>query len=182
VLESSAQFPAGVIGAGNFHADGLFDECLAVRAESNRYRGQYCTVFFKLEPVERSEIISSEPILVEDERNNTLSSILNIFNQLFGSSEMDVRDRVEPKLSASDAMALMLPSFSLCIPSSCSASDLGHSVAKLVGSYVIANQSIVTIADENYCYTEDDSPTSFDGPDIAVMYTNYFRCLFLTIM
>jgi hypothetical protein len=89
---------------------------------------------------------------------------------------------VEPKLSASDAMAFMLPSFSLCIPSSCSASDLGHSVAKLVGSYVIANQSIVTIADENYCYTEDDSPTSFDGPDIAVMYTNYFRCLFLTIM
>ena len=43
----------------------------------------------------------------------------------------------------------------------------------VIGSYVIANQSIVTIADENYCYTEDDSPTSFDGPDIAVMYEQF---------
>ena len=169
MLESSAQLPAGVFGSGNFHAEGLFDECLAVRAESNRYRGQYCTVFFKPEPVERSEIVSDELMLVEDERNGTSSAALHVLNKLFEGSVRGVRDRVEPKLSGSDAMVFILPSLGLCIPSSCSASDLGQSVAKLVGSYVIANQSIVTIADENYCYTEDDSPTSFDGPDIAVM-------------
>jgi hypothetical protein len=164
VLESSAQFPAGIFGAGNYHAEGLFDECLAVRAESNRYRGRYCTIFFKLEPVTGSEILVNDQL---NEPNDT-SSTFEVFNHLFGSSNHS-RNRVEPKLSGSDAMAFILPSLSLCIPSSCSASDLGQSVAEIIGNYVIGNQSIVTIADENYCYTEDNSPIKFDGPDIAVM-------------
>lgn len=169
VLESSAQFPAGVFGAGNYHAEGLFDECLAVRAESNRYRGRYCTIFFKPEPVAGWEILNDE-LIVDNERIDASASIFEVLNLVFGSSATNnSRNRVEPKLSGSDAMAFILPSLSLCIPSSCSASDLGQSLANIIGSYVIGNQSIVTIADENYCYTEDNLPVSLDGPDIAVM-------------
>lgn len=48
VQESSGKLPVGLLGAGNFHADGLFDECLAVQTPSQlAFRGQYCTVFFK---------------------------------------------------------------------------------------------------------------------------------------
>ncbi|XP_057365447.1 nose resistant to fluoxetine protein 6-like [Daphnia carinata] len=167
MLESSAQFPAGVFGAGNYHAEGLFDECLAVRGGSNRFQGQYCTVFFKPERV--SGMIGNH---TTTENNQTDSSTaLIILNHLFGTSVEDAV-RVEPKISSVDPSTYMLPSLGLCIPSSCSASDLAHSIAQLIGRYVIANQSIVTIADEKYCFTaEEDSSTSFSGPDIAVMAT-----------
>ncbi len=169
-MESSAQFPAGIIGSGNFHAEGLFDECLAIRAPG-RFRGQYCSVYLKPTPVEHSDIISDDST---DE--NRLSPILDyLLRRLFGPSLST--DRVEPKTSGADALNYMLPSFSLCLPSSCSASDLGQSVAQLIGSYVIANQSIVIITDESYCFTQDDQDPhpSFDGADIAVMYDVIFR-------
>ena len=162
-MESSAQFPAGIVGSGNYHAEGLFDECLSIRA-SDRFRGQYCTVSLKPAPVQQSEIINEDsPIPTE------YSPILDVLRRLFGPSIGTVR--VEPKTSGADALNYVLPSFPLCLPSSCSASDLGQSVAQLIGSYVIANQSIVTITDENYCFTQDDQDSpSFDGADIAVMY------------
>ncbi|KAI9559818.1 hypothetical protein GHT06_013825 [Daphnia sinensis] len=165
MLESSAQLPAGVFGAGNYHAEGLFDECIAVRAGSNRFKGQYCTVFFKPEPVEQSRM------MVPTMESNQTSTAFILLHQLFGTSVLDAV-QVEPRISSADPSTYMLPSFGLCIPSSCSASDLAHSVAQLIGRYVIANQSIVTIADEKYCFTaEEDSSTSFSGPDIAVMAT-----------
>lgn len=176
MLESSAQFPAGVFGAGNYHAEGLFDECLAVRTESNRFKGQYCTVFFRPEPVKQSEI-TKDSLTENGPTDSPLA--LAILRQLFGPSVLDAV-RVEPKLLPADPSTYILPSLSLCIPSSCSASDLGLTVAQLIGRYVIANQSIVTIADENYCFvTEEDSSTSFDASDIALMYDLLSLFIFL---
>jgi hypothetical protein len=54
-----------VDGTENIQADGLFDECLAVRAPE--FDGQYCTVFFTSAVVNQSEILPDriEPKVAE---------------------------------------------------------------------------------------------------------------------
>jgi hypothetical protein len=47
--------------------------------------------------------------------------------------------------------------------------DLGQAVAELIGSYVIANYSLVTVTDEQYCFKESNKPPTFDGATITVM-------------
>ena len=159
--ESTGQLPPGLFGAGNLHADGLFDECLAVRAPN--FDGQYCSVFFMPTPVSESEII--EPTSGAEERSNfiTIFQLFGLLGQIAGSG------RVEPKVANADPSSSIYPSISFCLPSSCSAADLGQAVAELVGSYIIANHSIVTITDEQYCFKENVDPPKFDGPDITVM-------------
>ncbi|XP_032794832.2 nose resistant to fluoxetine protein 6 [Daphnia magna] len=160
--ESSGQLPPGLFGAGNVHADGLFDECLAVRAPS--FDGQYCSVFFKPALVDKSELVPPDP---PDE--NSRSNFITIF-QLFGIlGQISGSGRVEPKLSGADSGTYVLPSVSFCLPSSCSAADLGQAVAQLVGPYVFGNYSIVTVTDEQYCFKEERDHPTFDGPDITVI-------------
>lgn len=159
--ESSGQLPPGLFGALNFQADGLFDECKAVRAPS--FNGQYCKVFFKNAPVDQTEII---PLLSSHEEFNERSNFITIF-QLLG--QLLASGRVEPKMSGVGPYTFVLPSISFCLPSSCSAADLGKAVAELVGSYVIANNSIVTVTDEQYCFKDINDKPGFDGPDITVM-------------
>ncbi len=159
--ESTGQIPPGLFGAGNYHADGLFDECIAVRAPN--FDGQYCSVFFKPVAVSEDEIIQSSG--EEEGRSNfiTIFQLLGVLGQLTGSG------RVEPKVAGADSTTYILPSISFCLPSSCSAADLGQAVAELVGSYIIANSSIVTVTDEQYCFKANVDPPNFDGPDITVM-------------
>lgn len=159
--ESSGNLPPGLFGSDNIHADGLFDECLAVRAPG--FNGQYCSVFFKPIPVDQSEILSSSESF--NDNNEGRSNFITIF-QLLGFRGSY---RVEPKLSVADPYTYILPSVSFCLPSSCSATDLGQAVAELIGSYVIANYSIVTITDEQYCFKANDDPPTFDGATITVM-------------
>lgn len=164
VFESTGQLPPGLFGAGNVHADGLFDECQAVRAPV--FNGKYCSVYFKPELVDQSEIIPPPPPSYEEQgRGNfiTIFQILGILGQLSGAG------RVEPKLAGINSGTYILPSISFCLPSSCSSGDLGQAVAQLVGSYVIGNYSIATVTDEQYCFTDHVDPPSFDGPDITVM-------------
>lgn len=161
VQESSGQLPPGLFGALNFQADGLFDECKAVRAPV--FNGQYCKVFFKNAPVNQTDIVSRiSPDEEYDERSNFIT-IFQILGQLLGS------DRVKPKMSGVGPYTFVLPSISFCLPSSCSADDLGKAVAQLVGSYVIANNSIVTLTDEQYCFKDTDEKRTLDGPDVTVM-------------
>lgn len=165
MLETSGQFPAGVVGAGNHHAEGLFDECQTIRSDPYRFRGKYCTIFFKLMLLDQSEIENSVT------ENDVTSPALAILRSLYGASTGTVK--IQPKLSLADGYTtgLNFPSLSVCLPSSCSASDLGQSIAEVIGSYVIGNnQSIVTIADENFCFTDDQAPPPIDGPTIIVMY------------
>jgi Nose resistant-to-fluoxetine protein, N-terminal domain len=166
VFESTGQLPPGLFGAGNFHADGLFDECQAVRAPV--FNGKYCGVYFKPALVDQSEIIPHLPPSYEEQQEGrgnfiTIFQILGILGQVSGAG------RVEPKLAGVDSATYVLPSVSFCVPSSCSAGDLGQAVAELVGSYIIGNYSIVTVTDEQYCFVDDADPPPLDGPDIAVM-------------
>ena len=157
--ESSGHWPLGLFEY-NFHADGLFDECQDVQAPT--FRGQYCTVAFDSRPVDPSEILP--PIVDEgDERASNPGIIVQLLGLLSGP------DRVQPKTAPADANTYALPSISFCIPSSCSAQDIGQAVAELVGGYVIANGSLITIADEQYCFKRSDDPPTFDAVDITVM-------------
>jgi hypothetical protein len=161
VQESTGDLPPGLFGSYNIHADGLFDECLVVRAPG--FDGQYCSVFLQPVAVDQSEILPpSESTSNEDQERINFITIFQLLG-LLGP------DRVEPKVSTADAYTYTLPSISFCLPSSCSAADLGQAVAELIGSYVIANSSIVTVTDEQYCFKESYDPPNIDGPGITVM-------------
>ena len=163
--ESTGKIPIGLFGSGNYHADGLFDECLSIRASN--FTGQYCTIFLKPSPLEPTEITDIIPS-PEEQVNSIVAMIQSLTAVLFGSSRV-----INPKTSSkADAMTYAFPSLSLCLPSSCSSSEIGQAVANIIGSFVLAgNLSIVTVADDNYCFVDDDSSShSLDGPDIAVMY------------
>lgn len=160
--ESSGQLPPGLFGSFNFQADGLFDECQAIQAPS--FNGQYCKVFFKTASVNQSEILPQKSTSENEQTGR--SNFITIF-QLLG--RFLATDRVDPKWSVADPYSHILPSVSFCLPSSCSAADLGQAVAELIGSYVIANKSIVTITDEQYCFKESNNPPALDGATITVM-------------
>lgn len=171
-MESSSLLPVGLVGGWNIHAEGLFDECLAIKVpDGNRFRGQYCSVFFRPEPVDPSEITR------EDLDNSTITSthsgstspLLVILRSIFGPLVSE--ERVQPKTADADAMTYVMPSLSLCLPSSCSALDVRQAISHLIGSYVIANKSIVTIADEHYCFSDNngDQPNTLDGPTLFFM-------------
>ncbi len=163
MYESSGDYlPLGFFGgSGNLHSDGLFDECLAIRGPGEAdFRGQYCSVFLSLTPVNESEII---PVR---EGKGSMVTIFQLINSLFGG----VIGSVEPKVANATVVTYAYPSTVFCLPSSCTAGDLGQAVAQLIGTNVIGNYSILTITDENYCFTDNPDPPSFDGPDITVMY------------
>ena len=166
--ESSGKVPIGLYGGGNLHADGLFDECLAVRAPN--FDGQYCTAYFKAAAVNESEILLTEWPSSNDNSDDVQERSANLVTllQLLGLLSPNV-ERVEPKVETADVITYVFPSISFCLPSSCSAQDLGQAVAELIVSYIIANYSIVTVTDERYCFKENKDPTSFDAPEITVM-------------
>ena len=129
------------------HESGLFDECLSVESDRVPFQGQYCTVFFELKPVK------------EEETN---------VNHLENISNTSTDEPVE------NLYTYQKPSVGFCLPSTCSASDLRSAVAQHVGYRTIkeTNFSIVTVANENYCYTQkkiDTSRTTFDNVTIAVL-------------
>lgn len=170
--ESTAKLPPGIFvdGTPNIQADGLFDECLAVRAPE--FDGQYCTVFFRSAVVNQSEILPPDESLLHLQSHGERALIDN-FVTVFQLLGLLVSDRIEPKVAEADAKIAnyphLNPSTAFCLPSSCSAADLGQAVAELAGSYVIANHSIVTITDERYCFKANSVPPSFDSVTIIVM-------------
>ena len=161
VQESTAKLPPGLFGSNNIHADGLFDECLAVRAPG--FDGQYCSVFFKPTAVDQSEILPPAETNDIHEGQRNFITLFQILGRIL------VSDRIEPKVSVADSNTYLYPSTTFCLPSSCSAADLGQAVAELIGSYVIANNSLVTVTDEQYCFKANEDPPTFDGVTITVM-------------
>lgn len=74
VYESSGRLAEEMLytGSGNIHHEsGLFDECLAIQSPEIPFRGQYCSVFFDLKPINDSNLASN---LKEEEPNENISS------------------------------------------------------------------------------------------------------------
>ncbi len=133
------------------HESGLFDECLSVQSNGIPFQGQYCTVFFGLKLSDEikgnQRYISNTPR--EEEHNGRVEEMENLY-------------------------FFQKPSVAFCLPSTCSAGDLTSAVSQHVGHRTIkgTNFSIVAIANENYCYTQekiDISRKTFDNVTIAVM-------------
>lgn len=165
VHESTAELPLGLFWSQNIHADGLFDECLSIRSypDPSGFRGQYCSVFFQPEPLDPADVIPSTPAV--NERANMVT-IFQLLNQIFGNRSVQL---VEPKVSEADSLSYIYPSTTFCLPSSCTANDLGQSIAQLVGTYAIGGYSIKTVTDERYCFTDEHNPPKFNAGDITVM-------------
>ncbi len=92
---------------------GLFDLCLSL--ESPSFQGQYCSAFFKFEPVE----------MIGNSSNISTSK---------GVQEQD-----------GDSNTYRLPRVGFCIPSSCSATDFRSSVVQLVNREVNIGVMMITI-------------------------------------
>ena len=144
----------------NLHSDGLFDECLAVRGPPETdIRGQYCTVFLSLAPVDESEL------LPKNQEKSSMVTIFQLINKIIGG----IDGSLEPKVAKANSGSYRYPSTVFCLPSSCTADDLGQAVAQLVGTNVIANYSVVTITDEGFCFKDDTEPKPLDASDISFM-------------
>lgn len=86
---------------------------------------------------------------------------------------------LEPKVRDTNFLSQFIPGMDFCLPSTCSPDDIRRAISEFVGQEVIyvdeTNEtryySIVTYADDGWCYTREtvDATPSFDGPDIAVM-------------
>lgn len=121
------------------HESGLFDECVSIVIEDRLFQGQYCTLFFDLKPVLPNEVI--QPTNPKEE---------------------------EP---ADNMSYFRFPSVSFCIPSTCGARDVRLAVAQLVGYRFFngKNFSVVTISDENYCYTQEKITASKKLDAVAIV-------------
>jgi hypothetical protein len=180
VFESTGKLPEAWHGSGNLHGLGLFDECLSVGHWAEMpFHGQYCTVFFDSALVMPWELEEPSPKKINSENNemqrNNWVGILQGLELLYNGPRLK-----EPKMRSSDPNSKNLMALDYCIPSSCSAQDFRSSVAQLVGSRVIGNTtydgnfyytSMVTINDENYCYTTEKihTPPKYNGADITVV-------------
>ena len=175
VYESSGRSAQGVHEpkVKNRHAYGLFDECLNIHAENNAtrtsFRGHYCTVFFR--PTLAVVTNGSRPI--GSGQSGDLMSALFESNNLFrtatcvpqvGDSRYD--DHI---VSVSSA---------LCLPSSCTPTDVRRAVADLVGHLAIAGEhnetfvSILTVTDTGQCYVDSETPianSKWDHADMIVL-------------
>lgn len=193
----------GMFDQERTQSTGLFDECLGVGvnypAISNslmpNFKGKYCTVSFTLESVQLNEVEDVTEALNWNEKDSWLASY-QLPRQWFSlkklaeeSTEMS-RKRMKMKVPKMRSVKKFgqfpnyrEPSIGYCIPSSCSGEDFGLSVAQLIGKTVLtnvtledkfySNASIVTLASDNYCYTQEmveyDALLNFDTADWAIL-------------
>lgn len=178
MYESTGKLPEALHYSGNFHGQGLFDECISVQAywTDTSFQGQYCTVFFDSAIVMPLEIEEEETVDNESKRTNWVG-ILQVLEWLYDGPKLK-----EPKVRDTDRNSRYLAAVDYCIPSSCTAEDFRWSIAQLIGSRAIDNityegnsyyTSMVAVSDDKYCYTKEKTiaTPNFNGPDIAVITT-----------
>ena len=180
VYDSTGKHQDGFL-RGNGHLMGNFDECLDVRASGSLdFSGQYCTAFWL-------------PYIVQDGNTGTdfhqrsLLTILTVLGHLVNLSA--VPTYLEPNLYTSqlpsigkqpaviDFMKMTVLIFHLiqcqftayCLPSSCSPEEFKMAFAEQVGSHLLANYSIVTVTNDQYCFTKEKRAKPLDAADITVM-------------
>jgi len=130
------------------NAIGVFDQCLTISVNNSGvapFRGRYCSVYFKTELVDKSWVAGAD-WRVDAKESDGYFGLISPLSKGVG----------------------------LCVPSACSAGDVRHAIARLVGIFPLPGpqgntSSVVTITDDRYCYSEDDPPLEFDAVDIGVL-------------
>lgn len=130
------------------HETGLFDQCISI--DQNEFQGQYCTIFFEVEPVTEEE-------LREDGKRKKTPKIKNNISQ---------------SLKFPDSVSSMVGTIEFCLPSSCTAQDLKIAVSQIVGVNNIGpgnNYSVVTIGNDNYCHSREKIASSLNLKEPAIL-------------
>jgi Nose resistant-to-fluoxetine protein, N-terminal domain len=151
VLDSTGKHQDGLL-RGNGHVMGHFDQCLDVQIPA--FQGQYCTVFWL-------PYLHNEADAIRDRSVTTILSILGLLTN----------QTTQPVYLEPNPYTYMLPSQAFCLPSTCNSEDLKLAFADLIGSYLLANYSIVTVTNSDYCFTQEtiSSAPAFDTSDITVI-------------
>lgn len=153
MLDASGKLSDMYINA-NKHVMGHYDQCLAVKA--SRFVGKYCTAFIQDHSLSTNASEKPNVSLMELLRNAAL----------FGTNtttDLNVAEG-EPKIITT--RNFHQPRLALCVPSTCSAADVGVSIAHLLRIQLEGNLSFISVATEDsFCFTGFDS-TPFSTSDI----------------
>ena len=195
MYESSGKFPESngdLYSTEKIQSAGLFDECLRIQHDADEFRGKYCTAMFTLEPIKSYEIDEERTLLsggstISMNTNNwvamyQLPQWFNSKDNKLVSGPVLKKPKKRPFKDSGSFLPFMLPSIGYCIPSSCSGEDFASALAQLVGQRAVGNvskgtdgqaqyKSVVTLAGDNYCYTQDmvEAAPDFDAADIIYM-------------
>ncbi|XP_018325878.1 nose resistant to fluoxetine protein 6 [Agrilus planipennis] len=151
MYDSSAKIPSGIL-SGNINQLGDFDECLNAVSEKWNIEGQYCLASLQ----------------VQEPTTRYLHAIYSLVHSYspFKSKLRDPGHRV-PRYSSI--------SWALCVPKSCSASDVSLGLKNTVDE--IFNNTGLTIqldVDPSMCQSKPKEPLPFS--------TKLVGCLFLTVV
>lgn len=158
MYESSGRMVEDLIytESGNIHHQpGLFDECISIKPSDVPFQGKYCSVFFDLRP--QSPSTRSTP-----ESDPEAQASESFFEE-------------EPEETVS---YFQKTSVSFCIPSTCSAQDVRSAVAQRIGQHSRfvkrINSSVVTITNEDYCFTGEKSggTRQLDTVAVVILYAD----------
>ena len=143
---------------------GHFDQCLDVKIPA--FQGQYCTVFWL-------PYLHNEADAIQDRSVTTILSILGLLTN----------QTTQPLYVEPNPYTYMLPSQAFCLPSTCNSDDLKLAFGDLVGSYLLANYSIVTVTNSDYCFTQEklSLTPAFDTSDITVIVLLSFISLVVVV-
>ena len=175
VYEATGKLP--VIGLDNVlkewkndhrSSPGLFESCLAASSAF----AQYCTVFFQSEQVDRNEWTN-----INDEHRPAQLGWLYIHELGKNATPSGAKlKQYKWKKEANFYKGGYPPHIGLCLPSSCSARDVGSAVAQLMdrrpidSMEMLSPRAVIPVADENYCYTNeklDERTAQLDSFDVV---------------
>lgn len=174
--ESTAKGAAGFFRNFLGYEYGLFDECLAVKGP--KFNGKYCNVAYL--PTTRDYTPPKIDELEDLKENYQLLrtewiDIMHLWNLITGHNGTTI----EPDI-VNEFPIIAIPygvpfAMGMCVPSSCSAEDLGKAVGQVIGTSASINPinetitSITTFTDEKNCFTDNKDPPQFDSIDITVL-------------
>lgn len=155
MLDASGKLSDMYINA-NKHVMGHYDQCLAV--EASRFVGKYCTVFIQDHSL--STNTSGKPV----------SSLIELLRNvaLFGAKKTTDLNVTEGEPIVTTTRNFQQPRLALCVPSTCSAADVGAAIAHLLRIQLEGNLSFISVATEDsFCFAESKS-TPFSTSDILI--------------
>ena len=183
--ESSGKVSQGLLDGGTLFGLGNFDECLSIiepplEIEKEPFKGKYCSISLVFASVnyststEESESISLEKNNQLGDNYITLFEFIELLIELGKLNNTMVEPMEEDMNVIYLAPGYRIPGVGLCLPSVCTAKEIRHAVAQLVGRFIIPTGNgmgiiIKTAGDEKNCYTDDDPSPTFDGVDITVL-------------
>lgn len=158
MLDASGKLSDMYINA-NKHVMGHYDQCLSVVA--SRFIGKYCTIFIQ----------DHSPLSPGEKPGDHLVQLLRNAAVYGINTADDIKEgRTAGEPQVTNTRNFLQPRLSLCVPSTCLATDVGVAIAHLLRTQLVGNLSSITVAtEEDFCFTGTET-THLDVADTAVGY------------